>query len=346
MIKIEKKSIKYYPICKNKNKYIKGVKLMEKNKNIKKGYLLILITVIIWGMDNVLLKSLLNEQIPSTLLIYLRFIFATLVVSIILKIKKESYNKEIINPKYKRLIIIMACTLSIFYFLQVNGLNITKAVLSEFIGTTMTTISTIVILSIFIKSERKQILNKYTLLALIISITGTFFTTLGDLNFGLDFGVILIIIADIFWGFYTMTYLKIDEKISAMRVNRDLGIVAIVIYTVILLITNQFGEIFNIGIVNIFKILVFSVLMDVGTIVTYYVAIRIISGVKCSIITLACPIISFTLSYFWLGERITFMQFGGCVLLFISSILLVVKDYRESKIENKKVLEEENEYNK
>lgn len=298
-----------------------------------------LITVIVWGMDNVLIKSLLNDEIPATILIYLRFIFATLIVEVILKIKKETYSKEIINFKYKKLIILMAIVLSIYYILQISGLNMTKAVISEFIGTTMTTISTIIILSIFIKSERKQILNKFTLLALIVAIIGTFFTALGDVSFGLDFGVVLIIIADIFWGLYTMTYMKINQKISAMRVNRDLGIVAIIIYTVILLLTKQFSELFNLGVTNILKIAIISIVIDVGTIITYYVAIRIISGVKCSILSLASPIISFTLSYFYLGERIVLMQFGGCMLLFFASILLVVKDLVENK-RNAEQLEE------
>lgn len=311
---------------------------MTNKKEIKKGYILMLITVIIWGLDNVLIKNLLNNAIPSNILTYIRFIFTTTIVGVILKIKKENYNKEIINTQYKSTVIIMAILLSLFYLLQVNGINMTKAVISEFIGGTMTTISTIVILAIFIKSERKQILNKYTLIALIIAIIGTFFTALGDISFGLDFGVVLIIIADIFWGLYMMTYMKIDTNISAMRVNRDLGIISILIYTVILLVTKQFGEIFNLGIINILKIAFASVLIDIGTIITYYVAIRIISGVKCSILTLASPIISFTLSYLWLGERIALMQYVGCILLFASSILLVIKDIsNNSKIE---ILEE------
>ena len=308
---------------------------MTNKKEIKKGYILMLITVIIWGLDNVLIKNLLNNAIPSNILTYIRFIFTTTIVGVILKIKKENYNKEIINTQYKSTVIIMEILLSLFYLLQVNGINMTKSVISEFIGGTMTTISTIVILAIFIKSERKQILNKYTLIALIIAIIGTFFTALGDISFGLDFGVVLIIIADIFWGLYMMTYMKIDTNISAMRVNRDLGIISILIYTIILLVTKQFGEIFNLGIINILKIAFASVLIDIGTIITYYVAIRIISGVKCSILTLASPIISFTLSYLWLGERIALMQYVGCILLFASSILLVIKDIsNNSKIES------------
>lgn len=308
---------------------------MKSEKSIKKGYILMLITVIIWGMDNVLMKSLLNAEIPVMILIYLRFIFASLVITIILKIKKENCSKDIINLNYKKTIIAMATALSLFYILQINGLSMTKAVISEFIGTTMTTIFTIIILSIFIKGERKQILNKFTILALVLAIIGTFLTALGDLSFSFDNGVLLIIFADIFWGLYTMLYMKVNKNISALRVNRDLGIIAIIIYTIILLVTNQFMQIFSLGILNIIKIGLVSIIIDVGTIVTYYVAIRIISGVKCSILSLASPIISFTLSYFYLGERIVLMQFIGCILLFISSILLVLKDLKG----NKQVLE-------
>ena len=87
---------------------------MTNQREIKKGYILMLITVIIWGLDNVLIKNILNNDIPSNILTYLRFIFTTTIVSIILKIKKENYNKEIINTKYKNTILIMAILLSLF----------------------------------------------------------------------------------------------------------------------------------------------------------------------------------------------------------------------------------------
>ena len=63
---------------------------MTNKKEIKKGYILMLITVIIWGLDNVLIKNLLNNAIPSNILTYIRFIFTTTIVGVILKIKKES----------------------------------------------------------------------------------------------------------------------------------------------------------------------------------------------------------------------------------------------------------------
>lgn len=38
------------------------------------------------------------------------------------------------------------------------------------------------------------------------------------------------------------------------------------------------------------------------------------------------------------------MQFGGCILLFVSSILLVMRDFIESKQKSENKMEEENEF--
>lgn len=303
-----------------------------KNKELKKGYVLMLLTVIIWGADNVLQKSLLNLEILPMALTYLRLIFATISVQIILLIKKEKYSKEIIDKNYKKQITTMGILLSIFYMLSLNGLKLTKAVLSEFVGTVITTMSTIIILAIFIKEERKELKNKYTIIALLIAIIGTLMTALGDIRIGFDLGIALVIIADIIWGFYIMVYNKIDDNISAIRINRDLGIVAIIIYTIILLATKEFFAIFQMGVLNIFKILIVTLFVDVGTILTYYVAIRIITGIKASILSLLSPIIAFALSYIWLGERIVFIQLIGCFVLFLSSVILVIKDAKQANV--------------
>ena len=82
----------------------------------------------------------------------------------------------------------MSVILCLFYILQVNGLNITKAVISEFVGTTITTLSTILMLSIFIKDERKQLFNKYVIIALVMALFGSFLTAMGNLKMGLEIG--------------------------------------------------------------------------------------------------------------------------------------------------------------
>lgn len=305
---------------------------MEKS-NKKLGYVLMLITVVIWGLDNVLVKSLLTDISPN-LLTYIRLLTTALAVTILTRLQKREYSKGTFDKKYLILIFGMGISLVIYYILSINGLNLTKAVISEFLSTSLTTIFTILIMSIFIKEERQEFFNKYVIIALIVSLIGTYFTTVGDSNINIDFGAILIIVSCIFWGIYMTIYKKINDKISVVRINRDLDYIALAIYTLFLISTRELSGLFSLDISIIGKVALVAILIDVGTILTYYVAIRIISGVKCSILSLLSPIIAFTLSYLWLKERINLIQFSGCVLLFASSLVLLMKEYRESKTFN------------
>ena len=108
--------------------------------------------------------------------------------------------------------------------------------------------------------------------------------------------------------------------------------------TLFLISTKEFSQLFSLNIMIIIKVALVAILIDIGTILTYYVAIRIISGVKCSILSLLSPIIAFTLSFLWLKERITLMQLSGCILLFASSLVLIVKEYIETKNNNIDIL--------
>lgn len=127
-------------------------------------------------------------------------------------------------------------------------------------------------------------------------------------------------------------YKKINHDISVVRINRDLDYIALAIYTAFLICTKEFIALFTLDISIVIKVALVAIIIDVGTILTYYVAIRIISGVKCSILSLLSPIIAFILSYLWLKERINLMQLSGCILLFVSSLVLLIKEYRESKM--------------
>ena len=64
---------------------------MEK-KNIKIGYILMLITVVIWGLDNVLVKSLLADISPN-LLTYIRLLTTALAMTILTGLEKKEYTK-------------------------------------------------------------------------------------------------------------------------------------------------------------------------------------------------------------------------------------------------------------
>lgn len=298
--------------------------------NKKIGYVLAFMTVIIWGLENVLLKVLLSDVSPNVLT-YVRLLTLTVVMTVLTSFHKKEASKECFDKKYLFSVIGMGVFLVGYYIFSMNGLNLTKAVISEFLGVSLNTLFTIIILAIFIREERKEFFNKYVILALVISLVGTYFTAGFGMEASIDIGAILVIISSLCWGIYMTFYRSIDKAVSVVRINRDLDYIALLIYTVIMIISNEFMSLFTLDLGILLKMVLVAVFVDVGTILTYYVAIRIISGVKCSILSLLSPIIAFFLSYLWLGERISVLQLVGCILLFASSLVLIIKEYVENK---------------
>ncbi|MDD4386612.1 MAG: DMT family transporter [Clostridia bacterium] len=302
-------------------------------KELKIGYICIIITTMIWGIDNVLFKDILNYISPN-ILSFIRFATVIIVNSLILIITRTKTEKSLINKEYKKNIIFMGIFMLIGYFFVFNGLSISKATLVEFINSGLGSIITIIILAIFIDKEKNIAKNKYVISALIIAVIGTFFTSNINnslFNFNFDLGVLYVLIGTTAFAIYTMLISKSNHKISVFRINRDFTIVAFILISIICAFTNEFKLLFQIDKFILLKIILISIFVDVIAIACYYKAIRIISGVKSNIFILSCPIITAFVSYFYLKETINNLQLIGCSLLFISGIIIFTKDYIDEK---------------
>ena len=116
--------------------------------NKKIGYILAFITVIIWGLENVLLKVLLSYVSPN-ILTYVRLLTLIVVMTVLTSFQKKNVNKVLFDKKYWLSVIGMGIFLVGYYIFSMNGLNLTKAVISEFLGVSLNTLFTIIILAIF-----------------------------------------------------------------------------------------------------------------------------------------------------------------------------------------------------
>lgn len=302
-------------------------------KQLKIGYICIIITTLIWGVDNVLFKDILNYLTPN-LSSFIRFSTVIIVNSLILLISRKKTEKSLINKDYKKNIILMGIFMLIGYFFIFTGLNMSKATLVEFINSGLGSLITVIVLAIFIDKEKNIARNKYAVSALIIAIIGTFFTSNINnslFNFNFDLGVLYVLIGTIAFALYTLYISKTDHRISVFRINRDLTIVAVILMSIICAFTNEFKLLFQIDKFILFKTIIISVFVDIIAVACYYKAIRTISGVKSNIFILLCPIITAFVSYFYLGETINSLQLLGCSLLFMSGIIIFVKDYIDEK---------------
>lgn len=302
-------------------------------KELKMGYIFIVITVIIWGLDNVLFKDILNYISPN-ISSFMRFATCFIVNSLILILSKKKVDKSLINKEYIKNALYMGLCLIVMYLFVFNGLSITKATLVEFVNSGLGSLVAILVLSLFITKEKNIAKDKYFITALLVALLGTFFTSNINnsiLNLKLDLGILYVFIGSIGFAFYTMIISKTNNEISVFRINRDISAVALVIMTVICIFTNEFKQLFQIDMLIVIKVVVISVFVDIIAVVCYYKAVRIISGVKSNVFILLCPIITAVVSYFYLKENINTMQLVGCSLLFLSGVIIVVKDYIDEK---------------
>jgi len=300
---------------------------MKKNKII--GYSSIFLTILIWGFDNVLIKSVLGDITPW-LVILIRFIVVSASLGIVTLFQKpKGYLKE---KDYRKKVIIMGILLVCLYSFITNGLHLSTATIMEFVNSGLGSIITIIVLTIFLTHERETLKNKYVISALIVATLGTAFTSnLFVKNISFDIGVLYIIIGGIFFSFYTMIFEKIDENKKIENILRDSSIIAAIIMTIFLATIGQLSPITTIEKAPLIKIIMFSLLIDSASVFTYYKAVRLISGVKVNILILICPIITYIIAYLFLGETVTTIQLIGCILLFTSSILIGIKEYKELK---------------
>ena len=330
-------------------------------KEKRKGYLLIFITVVIFGLEPGLIKLLLNsDAISPNAMCLFRAIFVALVSEGVMiwsrlnEKRKLKQNKEIkrslitdykVEGIGKKRYILLALGMAIFYALNIlsfsSGLNLTKATLGEFVNSIGATLCVMIVFAIFVKGEAKHLKSLWVIISFILGVFGVFYAsgnTFGDLaNFKMDLGIVLILVSGITWGLYLLFMNKLSSDVSKFRIMRDTQVVTVIFFVIILLVSGDLVSTFQIGLTNILKVFLFSLIVDIGTILTYYEALRIVSGIIATLFTMACPIITYAFCYLVLNERISGIQIVGCAILFVSSILLSVDQIKDELKEEKKL---------
>lgn len=315
------------------------------------GMILLIINLLIAGSEIVLQKTLLNNDIsPNSISMY-RMLFIVIISTIMIlceklfnKNKKEcTYDSDITSIKNNKLkyiipMIFMGIFKTVNYYFFVNGLKLTKiATTISFINHITTSILIIVFLAMFIPKEKKNLKNIYTILAIPITILGIMFTSevflSADSIVSFDIGTVYVLISTIFWALYILFYTKYGINASEVRIIRDAEMISFITYFAYLICTNNLSSAFMISKESLLGIFIFTLIIDIGSILTYYRAIRVVSGTVTTLFSSSSPVISFALCYLILNEKISTYQFIGCILLLVANILLTVKELKEIKKE-------------
>lgn len=304
-----------------------------------------MITAVIWGLEEVLFKEVLNN-VDVFSVIVLRTLISALGLTIYMKVisifsKRSNMSKvkrKKRNKKYYICIFSMAIALCIHYVLGLYGLSMTQANLSCFLNIGLNSLVTSSLLAIFIKSERKGICRSFSIISFLIAFMGTYMLIIGNNETTIDYGIVLVILSTIAWGIYILIYELIDYKLSVIEINRNVSLICFIIMTIFMCLTGRISLLLNLPFDIIMKIVVASIIVDIGTVFTYYIGIRIISGVKANVVILMSPLISLIFAYLVLGEVVSGNEEIGCILLFLSSTTVVIDEYIEYELQKEKFL--------
>ena len=302
------------------------------------GYLLAIVTVIIWGITFVCTKSLLQD-FSALEILFFRFIIAYI-------------GLWIMNPKNEK---IAKKDNLLFCFAGLSGVVLYQ--FSENIAINFTTASnvsvivsicplfTAIIAQIFLKEKH---ITPFFILGFIISIIGVFFVSLnGNIQLKINpKGDLLALFAGICWGFYSLFVSMINKKeYNLICSTRRIFFFAVIFMIPLMIIGNNISNITaNSDLINSMNVNLnfseniqrFKNFLNVGNLLflgllasgfcfsAWNKACKLVGTVKISFGIYLIPVVTIIFAFFTLHEKISFMGLLGAILtitgLFISNI--------------------------
>lgn len=273
------------------------------------GYLLAMITILIWGTTFISTKILLNDFKPVEIL-FLRFLIGLVILYIVCPKKLKSKNKK------EELIFALAglCGVCLYYLLENIALTYTTAT-NVGIIISIAPFFTGIASHLILKSEN---LNRNFYIGFLTALIGIVLISFnGNLNFNLNpIGDILALLAAIVWALYSiLTRIISSFNYPTLLTTRRIFTYGILFMLPIVWINGidiQIEQFANITILG--NILFLGIGASALCFVSWNSAVRILGAVKTSTYIYLVPVITITTSIIFLNESITWMIVLGTVL--------------------------------
>ncbi len=285
----------------------------KKAKNFK-GELFVVISAVGFGTMGVLGKLAYKEGLNTQTLLTLRFIFASLILFVILKLKGKSVKIPAEHIKsYFFLGSILYTLVSFFYFFALNYISASLTVVIFFLYPIYVTIISIVFL--------KDKLTKIKLICLIVSFVGIYIiVSPGNAQVNMT-GIILSLIGGLLYAFYVvfLGYSNIkytDSLTTGFYINLfaafGMGTWAFTTQNFIYPINSQ--------------ALMYSILLGLFAsavaIMAFFAGVKLIGAVKASIIANVEPLAAVILATVILSETLSMTQLFGGLLIIVAVITI------------------------
>lgn len=278
-------------------------------------YLLLLFTSLLWGGNFVVGKSLVEHASPVTLTT-LRWLIAVICLVPIVLWKEKS-----ILPSRKAILplLLMGCTgVVLFNLFQFLALDFTSA-------TNVGLISTLNMFSIALFSFLfiKEKINRFQFGSMIISLVGVLLVlSKGHLemmfSIGFNKGDLLMAAAVCVWGLYSVCSkwaMKYTTPLMATLYSGVFGIIVLIPFNL-----REFA-ITNINAPFVQSILYTGVVSTVVCMLLWNIGVQKIGATTSGIFLNFNPIFTAIIAYIWLGERMTWIQGVGSLIVIAGCLL-------------------------
>lgn len=281
----------------------------------------IIFTVILWGLSFLSIKVAI-EVIPPMTLGLLRFIIASVLLIIVVKVKNEKLKLE--KKDIPLIFIAGFIGVTVYFYFENNGIKLMKASTASLVIATIP-IFTLIFDSIIFKSK----LSAMKVFSVIISFVGVFLlvkasTTTSDgsntlLGYVMMFGAVLA------WVMYSLFTKPLFGRYSQIVIVFYQTIIGTILFIPFALFENVNWSLVNIPIVlNVIYLGIFC--SAIGYFIYVYAMENL--GISTSSLYLnLLPIITVVASIFILNEGVNVLQIIGGLLI-ISSVYLINIEFR------------------
>lgn len=285
---------------------------MENKKDI--ALLGIIITTIVWGISFLSIKVAV-EVIPPMMLSLLRFIMASLILFIVLKMKKLSLRID--RSDIFRLILSGVFGVTLYFYFENNGIKLTTASTASIIIAILPVITVLVDAVAF-----GYKLNPMKIIGVILSVFGVYFVVNANVNeMGGSFkGYLFMFGAAISWVFYSFLTKPLTNKYSNLTITFYQMIFGLITTAPFAFIEKTNWE--SVTSPVIINVLFLGIICSALANFLYVYSMENLGVSLTSMFMNVLPVITVIASYIAFGERIGLKQIVGSTIVIISVYLV------------------------
>ena len=283
-----------------------------------KGVILAIISAICYGMNPLGALFLYEEGLNVNSVIFYRFIFASILLTIFMLIKKDSFYL-----KFKE--IILLALLGLLFGISAISLFNSFLYMDAGLASTVLFIYPIfvaIIMALFFKEKNSII----TILSIIFAFLGVVLLYESDGANVSNFGIFLVIVSSLCYAIY-IVIINQYLKISALKVT----FYSMLFCTITILIHSFFDSSLNImPLINFnmwFYTLFLALVPTIISLLFLIKAIQIVGSTSASILGALEPLTAVLIGVYVFNEKITFWLVIGIVFILFGVLLIVLKDY-------------------